>query len=413
MHICFSAIDYHSATSGGGIGSYIDTLAPELLSGGHAVSILALSDRNETKYEDGILLLRVRKPNLHWHMHKLCVPSAIVIPTRELEWSYAMRLALRELLIEHDVDVVETSETGILCLSFWRGRDFPPLVVRLHGDQYVSSKYTLPRIPAGHKVGHRLKLMALRQAAGVTSPSAYQAEEVAQDLAWPTSRIKVLANPVSPVFLNAPRPGTKSEDTKQTDIVLSTGRLELRKGTLVLLRSIPHVVKKVPNVEFVLAGSRHSSIDDRTLNEHLSAVDTGHTRLLGHVPWNSLSDWYRQARLLVMPSYYETFGISAIEAMSFGLPVVATRVGGLSEVVEDGVTGLLVPPDDPIALGEAIQELLRDPRRCAKYGAAGRDKVRSCYTPERIARETLRFYESVLSAPLSVMTTMDVKGGSA
>jgi glycosyltransferase involved in cell wall biosynthesis len=97
--------------------------------------------------------------------------------------------------------------------------------------------------------------------------------------------------------------------------------------------------------------------------------------------------------VFVMPSYYETFGISCLEAMAFGLPVVATRAGGLPEVVEDGVTGLLVPPGDTHALAEAIGRLLRDPDLRRRLGEAGRERVLARFTAEHVVKEMIPVYE--------------------
>jgi glycosyltransferase involved in cell wall biosynthesis len=118
--------------------------------------------------------------------------------------------------------------------------------------------------------------------------------------------------------------------------------------------------------------------------------------MVGHVPWQNLADLYRRASVFVMPSYYETFGISVIEAMAFGLPVVATKAGGLPEVVEDGVTGILVPPGDSEALGDALLRLLLDPVLRARMGQAGRERVRSEFTVDRIVAQTLDVYQSVI-----------------
>jgi len=118
--------------------------------------------------------------------------------------------------------------------------------------------------------------------------------------------------------------------------------------------------------------------------------------MLGHVPWSELIKWYRKASIFVMPSYYETFGISAMEAMAFGLPVVATRAGGLSEVVEDGVTGFLVPPGDSQAVAEAIIRLLRDQNLRRRMGEAGRKRVLDEFTVDRVLVQTLNVYDAIL-----------------
>jgi glycosyltransferase involved in cell wall biosynthesis len=82
--------------------------------------------------------------------------------------------------------------------------------------------------------------------------------------------------------------------------------------------------------------------------------------------------------------------------MAFGLPVVATKAGGLPEVVEDGVTGILVPPGDSKALGDALLRLLLDPDLRARMGQAGRERVRSEFTVDRIVSQTLDVYQSVI-----------------
>jgi glycosyltransferase involved in cell wall biosynthesis len=118
---------------------------------------------------------------------------------------------------------------------------------------------------------------------------------------------------------------------------------------------------------------------------------------LGYIPWRKLMDCYRRAALFVMPSYYETFGISCLEAMAFGLPVVATRAGGLPEVVEDGVTGLLVPPGDSAALADAICRLLADADLRQRLGETGRERVVANFTAERVVQETMAVYERARS----------------
>jgi glycosyltransferase involved in cell wall biosynthesis len=89
--------------------------------------------------------------------------------------------------------------------------------------------------------------------------------------------------------------------------------------------------------------------------------------------------------------------LAALEAMEAGLPVVATRVIGSAEVVDDGVTGALVRPGDPTALGAAVARLLADPALRRRQGAAGRCRYEARFTRERMAVETAGVYESVLA----------------
>lgn len=292
------------------------------------------------------------------------------------------------------VDVIEGCETGNLFISDLKA----PLVLRLHGEPYVFAKYSHQPLHWGLRLTRRLEFVALRRASGVTSPSRFQAQEVAQSLGWPRDRIRAIPNPIAPWILDRAIAMERSNADRQSPIVLYTGRIEYRKGTIPLLRSVPHVAPAFPDVRYVIAGGRHTSIDDRTLNDALDENNArSHVTLLGHIPWKDLVDWYARAAVFVMPSFFETFGISCLEAMAFGLPVVATRASALPEVVEDGVTGILVPPGDPEALAEAITRLLRDPGMCHRMGQRGRQRVLEEFTVEQVLEQTMNVYRKAIA----------------
>jgi glycosyltransferase involved in cell wall biosynthesis len=102
--------------------------------------------------------------------------------------------------------------------------------------------------------------------------------------------------------------------------------------------------------------------------------------------------------VLVLPSLSEALGLVLLEAGALGVPVVATAVGGIPEVVEDGVTGILVPPGQPDALADAVTRLLRDPERARAMGEAGRARVEREFTLERTIAGHLAVYESLLGS---------------
>jgi glycosyltransferase involved in cell wall biosynthesis len=100
--------------------------------------------------------------------------------------------------------------------------------------------------------------------------------------------------------------------------------------------------------------------------------------------------------LFVNPSRAESFGVAALEAAASGLPVVASRVGGLPEIVAEGETGLLVPPEDPAALAEALSGLIRSPERRRELGQAARARAVERYDWQRCARAMERLYEATV-----------------
>ena len=104
------------------------------------------------------------------------------------------------------------------------------------------------------------------------------------------------------------------------------------------------------------------------------------------------------ATVFACPSLYEPLGIVNLEAMACGAAVVAAAVGGIPEVVADGETGLLVPPDDAAALATAINTLLRDPARTAAMGARGRIRAEADFSWDRIARQTADLYRQLAHA---------------
>ena len=391
MHISFLLSAFHSPNGGGGAESYVSTMADALLERGHRVSIIALG---EPGVSNGRLrTIRIATPNLHWFLYRgLPFAKSLAMPVREIEWSRCAWSALAKLHHEDPVDIVETGEN--LALQQVGSGKKPPLVIRGHGNPLSIKRFTGKPIGWGDRLGRKLQIAGMRRANAITAVSKFQAAELAEDLSFEPDAISVIPNPISPALLQQALEQPRVEPVES--VVLYTGRVEFNKGSLELLRSVGQVVSQFPEVEYQLAGGRHNSIDDRSLERALGTNGTrSRVQLLGHVPWQSLADCYRRASVFVMPSYYETFGISVIEAMAFGLPVVATNVGGLPEVVVDGVTGILVPPGNSEALAEAILRLLRDPDLRARMGQAGRERVRAEFTVERIVSQTLAVYESV------------------
>jgi len=122
----------------------------------------------------------------------------------------------------------------------------------------------------------------------------------------------------------------------------------------------------------------------------------GRVSFMEQLATNELVHQYNRAQLLVSPSLYEGFGLPAAEAQACGTPVVATTAGAFSEIVEDGATGVLVPPGEVEPLAAAIHSLLEDPERCRVMGVTGASRIRERFNWRRTAEETLALYEEVL-----------------
>ncbi|GAC1418125.1 MAG: hypothetical protein NVSMB57_12880 [Actinomycetota bacterium] len=175
--------------------------------------------------------------------------------------------------------------------------------------------------------------------------------------------------------------------TRAYPIVFATGRITKEKGFDLLIDALFTV--KTP-VHLAIAGDGHHA---RTLRAR--EVPQPHTiEHLGWVSSETLASWYRAATVMAVPSAWpEPFGIVGLEAMSAAKPVVATRVGGISEWLRDGVTGIAVPPQDAHALGRAIQSLLDDPATRDRMGQAGESLVREQFSLNAHLERVEQMYE--------------------
>lgn len=278
-----------------------------------------------------------------------------------------------------------------------------PHIIRLHGEPYVFRKYSSQPIEPGLRLSRILEFRSLRRANAITSPSLFQATEVSHDLGWQADNIRVIPNPVDNRFFEHPEnvtltsSGETSEDGSLD--VLYTGRMEYRKGFKVLLEAVPLTAKHIPKVRFVIAGGHHNSIGAEAIKNTIQQMELkNHINLLGHIQWEQLARWYRHAAVFLMPSYYETFSISCAEAMACGLPVIATTAGGIPEVVQDGVTGILVPPGNPQSICDALVPLLSDEQRRFQMGEKGRKRALDLFEVGKIADKTMCLYEEATCA---------------
>ncbi|NOX57984.1 MAG: glycosyltransferase family 4 protein [Planctomycetes bacterium] len=209
---------------------------------------------------------------------------------------------------------------------------------------------------------------------------------------------------------------TRVGDTKR---ILFVGRLSPEKGLHVLADAFNKVSKREPQAVLELVGPDGSApkefIVDLSDDERIKALarfyDGGYTKqirkrlspsavlrteFVGGLPQPRLVDRYREADILVNPSLSESFGMSLIEAMACGTCVVAAKSGGMPEIVKHGETGLLVEPDAPSALADAMCELLSDPNRRNRMGAAGRARVLETFTWDRIAAKVAEQYHALI-----------------
>lgn len=168
------------------------------------------------------------------------------------------------------------------------------------------------------------------------------------------------------------------------------GRFVHQKGHTVMLDVMAEVLKQIPGALLLIIGDgpEHASLKDKA---HELGIERN-IRWAGCLSQDNLFSYYSIMNVVVMPSLYEGFGLVAAEAMAAGLPVVGTRVDGLAEVIEDGVTGVLVDCGDVHSISKAIIEIVRDPKRAGAMGSRGRERVKRLYSYETFATKQVYLY---------------------
>lgn len=175
--------------------------------------------------------------------------------------------------------------------------------------------------------------------------------------------------------------------------LLAVGRLEAQKGHDVLLEAMPAILARHPGAHLSIAGE---GVGRPALTDQIRRLGLeSRVTLLG--ARGDVQALMARSGVLVHPSRWEGFGLVLLEAMATGLPIVASGVGGVPEVVADRVTGRLVAPEDPVGLASAVGDLLSDPAEAAELGTAGRQRLIEVFDPDRMARETTEVYRALLA----------------
>jgi glycosyltransferase involved in cell wall biosynthesis len=230
-----------------------------------------------------------------------------------------------------------------------------------------------------------LQRHAYRCAHGVIANSN-AAASVLETEGIPRQRIHVIANGVS-LERFSQRSAQRSVNT-----IITVANLRQEKAHEVLLAAAARLAPRYPNLQVLIVGDGPRAAELRALATTLG-VGT-QVSFLGHR--EDIPALLAQADAYVLPSRSEAFPNGAIEAMAAGLPVVASRVGGLLDLIDDGRTGLLVKPDDPSALADALESLVLSPAHAAKLGASAREEVTRRYAFDRMVRAFEDLYLSQL-----------------
>jgi len=374
--------DYHSP--------WLRGLARRLQSRGLQVTVLAPAFRGLGSHHiDGIPVRRFRYAPARWETltHESGAPTKLrahplywtLLPAYLLAGTVAtLREARRG---RYDVLHVHWPVPQALFAQVARWARPARLVLTFYGaDVALARRFP----PVGRAVQHWVNT-----ADAVTAISAHTARALAD--------VTGVQPQVIPFGVELPERGSLSPPLQGTHRILTVGRLIERKGYPVLLHAVTRLLEQFPDVHLTIVGEGHERPRLERLIRELGLEKAVH--LAGRVSNEALDALYREADIFVLPSLVdrsgdtEGLGMVLLEALSYGRPVVASAVGGITDIVQDAETGLLVPPGDPHALAEAIRHLFDDPQSARALANRGWAINRQRFDWERIADAYAALYE--------------------
>jgi glycosyltransferase involved in cell wall biosynthesis len=383
--------------------TYVHDINRHLVRRGHSVTVVTPGDRSLPGSEtfDGVQVVRfplelpadltygrVAQSRVNW----LGRFARVAVMARYLE---AQHRAIMAQAREKGADVVHAHwaiPTGPAAVMAARKLHLPSVITMHGGDVYVNPEQGYD-FPTRWYVRPALR-WTLRHAGALTAITE-DCRQHALRVGAPAEQIHLVFNGTDLRRFSPGDNGNRPDPRFGPHMIFACRQLFPRKGIRFLLEAGAQLKPQFPDLKIVLAGDGFERPELVSLATRLG-IESDVT-FLGWVPNAELPPYYRAAAVSVIPSLEEGFGIPAAEAMGCETAVVASDAGGLPEVVEDGVTGLVVPRGDSAALARAIGSLLADPQRRRRMGQAGRERVLRLFDWDRSAQQFEELYREVAS----------------
>lgn len=379
---------HHSVASGSTRVAYC--ISKELDRKGHLVVVYTSDMRDKyTRMDNGVEEINGVK------VHRF--RSIGTIFTRELKMLVTPKIITNLNNKSHSFDVIHMHEY----------RSFQNVIVHHYAKKYgvpyvLQAHGSLPRIMSKQKLkwiydvlfGYRL----LKDVSKVIALSQTEADQY-KIMGVPEEKITIIPNGIDlSKYSNLPPRGCfrkKFDIGDNEKIVLYLGRIHRIKGIDILVEAFENIVRELNNIRLVIVGP-----DDGCLDEIKFMIETKNMKdkvlITGPLYGKDKLESYVDADVYVLPSRYETFPMTILEAYSCGKPVIASRVGALSDIITDGVTGLLFEPENIDQLTESLLSLLEDNTRAEQMGVKGKHLVKEKFNIEMIVDKIKELYIQII-----------------
>ena len=346
-------------------------------------------------------------------------PDVRVIRVPAGEWEFVAKEEIYDLLPQLAANMVAFLRDNALRYDLFHGHYVDAGVVTLE----VAKSFDKPAFFTAHSLGawkreqmagdpgemeekykfnHRVseELRIFESVDGQTVTTDLQREKIRDLYGFESDNISVIPPGVD---IDAFRPIGPGRSIAKPQLpqryIFCLSRIDANKGHDLLLDAFDIVSKEITDVQLIIGGG--SPKPKQTEIEVLAAMReimdkkalNARVRITGYIPDESLAAYYQNAELFVLPSIFEPFGMTALEAMACGAPVVASKLGGIKDVISSGENGLLVDPSDPNEFAGAMIRLLKDRQASRVMGKKGSQIIRSQYSWQAMARKHIAFYE--------------------
>lgn len=384
MKVLFAS-GYNPFQAGSGPGNGLFHLSQALAAIGCEVHILTQKTKDTGSLGSRVILHYYQDPLKKTPFSKSWIPFSL-ISTKQIG----------QLCRSLGIDIVNGRSPTTFAYSMLREKQFP-FVVSAHGTSFgeIASIYSTPVHSSNRAMLFEagitqptwtcLTLLEYQCASRVVAVSKSVAEELNSYYHVDKEKIVVIPNGVRAVQV---------KETEQGQLILSVGRTIWRKGFRYLLQAMPSVLQTYPKAKLVIVGEGpyKPCLIDYTRELHIEQS----VEFLNNLPREKLFQLYAKAQVYIQPSLYEPLGNTVLEAMVSEKPVIASRVGGITEIISDQTNGVLVDPRSSSQLAEAIKTLLSDSSYRKKLGRNAKVSVERDFSWESVANKTLKLYEELV-----------------
>lgn len=398
MNILYLCDEYPPGRHGG-IGTVVQLLGRAMVQKGHKVVVAGFYDwgyGGEDVFEDeGVLVYRFRRglaAKFFEHTDSVAVRAAYKVLSKTGVFEQDIKRSIKRyhvflegLIKQHKIDIIEMPDYNDYIRFCNNYVSFPslsvPVVVKLHGTLTYFTREA-GKVPP--KVVTDMERHILEQANSVASVSKYTAEQTARYFDY-KKEITVLYNGIQ----------LQENDAiaKQRRKVIFTGSLAEKKGIYQLMKAWNIVAEKMPDAELYVYGKGPVE----KISALLSSGASKRVFFNGHVTRAELFKELSSSAVAVFPSYAECFALGPMEAMTAGTAVIYTKRTSGPELIEDGINGLLIDPDNTEEIADKIVQLLNDADMCVSLAEAGKKKIAGTFDIRLVAEKHIEYYKKLIA----------------